>query len=430
MINSIKSQDSEAYNAIKSELARQRNGIELIASENFVSKAVLEAAGTVLTNKYSEGYPGKRYYGGNNFIDMTEQLAIDRAKKLFGAEHVNVQPHSGSSANMEAYFALLNLGDKVLGMDLSCGGHLTHGSKVNFSGKFYNFSSYGVNKETMRIDMDEVRKTALKEKPKLILAGFSAYPREIDFKEFYEIANEVNAYFMADIAHIAGLVAVKRHNSPVPYADVVTTTTHKTLRGPRGAIIMSKKEDRLKSLYFPDSKKNLAQRIDSAVFPGMQGGPLDHVIAAKAVAFGEALKPEFKSYIDQVLKNAKALAKSLMDNSISLVTEGTDNHLMLIDLTDKGLGGKEVELALENAGIYANKNVIPFDNRSPFDPSGIRLGTPALTTRGMKEKQMHYIGELIARVINNVKNKQIIEKTRHEVNELVKNFPIYTDLEY
>ncbi len=430
MIENIRKNDIEMYNALKKELERQKNGVELIASENFVSRAVLEAAGTVLTNKYSEGYPGKRYYGGNEFIDISEQLAIDRAKKLFNAEHVNVQPHSGSSANMEAYFALLNLGDKVLGMDLSCGGHLTHGSKVNFSGKFYNFISYGVDKETMRIDMDEIRKLALKEKPKLILSGFSAYPREINFKEFYDIAVEIDAYHMADIAHIAGLVAVKRHNSPVPYADVVTTTTHKTLRGPRGAIIMSKKEDRLKHIYFPDSKKNLAQRIDSAVFPGMQGGPLDHVIAAKAVAFGEALKPEFRAYIDQVLKNAKALAESLMDNGIDLITGGTDNHLMLIDLTKKGLGGKEVEAALENAGIYANKNVIPFDKRSPFDPSGIRLGTPALTTRGMKQSEMKAIGEFIARVIDNVRNKAVIEKTRQDVAELVAGFPIYSSISY
>jgi glycine hydroxymethyltransferase len=384
----------------------------------------MQAMGSVLTNKYSEGYPGKRYYGGNEHVDISEQLAIDRAKKLFNAEHANVQPHSGSQANMEAYFALLELHDKILGMDMAHGGHLTHGCAVNFSGKFYNFVSYGVDPETKLIDMDQVRKIALAEKPKLMLSGFSAYPRTLDFKAFKEIADEVGAYHMADIAHIAGIIAAGLHNDPVPHCDVITTTTHKTLRGPRGALILSKTEDRLR----PDDKKNLARKIDSAVFPGMQGGPLDHVIAAKAVAFGEALKTDFIVYQRQVLLNAKALAGSLMDNGIKLVSGGTDNHLMLIDLTKTGLAGKEVESALDEVCIFTNKNMIPFDTRSPFNPSGIRIGTPALTTRGFKESEMKLIGECIAKVINNFSSPSIRKTILSDVLELCKRFPIYDRL--
>ncbi len=424
MMRHLKDRDPEIHSVILDEHSRQQKGAELIASENYVSRAVMQAMGSVLTNKYSEGYPGKRYYGGNEHVDVSEQLAIDRVKKLFGAEHANVQPHAGSQANMEAYFALLELGDKILGMDLAHGGHLTHGSRVNFSGRFYNFVSYGVDRETMTLDMDEVRKIARREKPKLMLSGFSAYPGKLDFREFQDIADEVGAYHMADIAHIAGLCAAGLHQNPVPFCDVVTTTTHKTLRGPRGAIILSKIKDRLR----PDDKKDLSRRIDSAVFPGMQGGPLDHVIAAKAVAFGEALQPDFKEYQTQVLKNAQVLAETLMDNGISLVSGGTDNHLMLIDLTRTGLGGKEVEKALDEVFIFTNKNMIPFDVRSPFDPSGIRLGTPALTTRGMKEGEMRMIGVWISRMIKRPKDPYLKSKVKAEVLDLCRNFPIYEGL--
>ena len=424
-LNELKESDHLIADAVKMELERQRNSVELIASENFVSVPVLQAMGTWLTNKYSEGYPHKRYYGGNKFIDMSEDLAIERAKLLFDAEHANVQPHAGSQANMEVYFALLNLKDKILGMDLSHGGHLTHGSPVNFSGKFYNFVSYGISKETERIDMDEVRKLALKEKPKMILAGYSAYPRNLDFKEFREIADEVDAYLMADVAHFAGIIAARKHMMPFPHCDVVTTTTHKTLRGPRGAIILSMNEDRLKQKYHPDSKKNLAKMIDSAVFPGMQGGPLDHMIAAKAVAFGEALKPKFKDYIEQVLKNAKALANGLMDNNFKLISDGTDNHLILIDLTNKNITGKQAETALDEAGITCNKNMVPFDTRSPFDPSGIRIGTPAITTRGFKEDDMKIIADLMNKVIENINNKKIVEKVKQDILDLCGRYPLY-----
>ena len=424
-LNELKESDHLIADAVKMELERQRNSVELIASENFVSVPVLQAMGTWLTNKYSEGYPHKRYYGGNKFIDMSEDLAIERAKLLFDAEHANVQPHAGSQANMEVYFALLNLKDKILGMDLSHGGHLTHGSPVNFSGKFYNFVSYGISKETERIDMDEVRKLALKEKPKMILAGYSAYPRNLDFKEFREIADEVDAYLMADVAHFAGIIAARKHMMPFPHCDVVTTTTHKTLRGPRGAIILSMNEDRLKQKYHPDSKKNLAKMIDSAVFPGMQGGPLDHMIAAKAVAFGEALKPEFKDYIEQVLKNAKALANGLRDNNFKLISDGTDNHLILIDLTNKNITGKQAETALDEAGITCNKNMVPFDTRSPFDPSGIRIGTPAITTRGFKEDDMKIIADLMNKVIENINNKKIVEKVKQDILDLCGRYPLY-----
>jgi len=397
----------------------------MIASENFVSAAVLEALGTPLTNKYSEGYPGKRYYGGNEFIDQCENLAIARAQKLFGSEHVNVQPHSGSQANMEAYFAVLNLGDKILAMDLGAGGHLTHGSPVNFSGKFYQVAHYGVDPQTHCLDFDQIRALAIKERPRLILAGASAYPRQIDFAKFKEIADEVNAYLMVDMAHIAGLVAAKLHPDPIPYADIVTTTTHKTLRGPRGALILCRTTDRLQ----PEDKKNLAQKIDSAVFPGMQGGPLDHVIAAKAVALHEASQPDFVTYQEQVLKNAKTLEQTFQENNINLVSGGTDNHLLLLDLTNLEISGKEAEASLEQIGIYTNKNVIPFEKRKPTDPSGLRLGTAALTTRGLKEKDMKVIGQIISNVLKNINNQTLSEKGRQEVQELTERFPLYPNLE-
>ena len=414
----------EIANVIENEINRQRSGLEMIASENIVSRAVLEAMGTPLTNKYSEGYPGKRYYGGNQFIDVSENLAIDRAKKIFGAEHANVQPHSGSQANAAAYLALLNPGDKILAMNLAHGGHLSHGSPVNFSGKFYNVVFYGVNKDTGRIDMDEVREIAFREKPRLILTGASAYPREIDFATFRKIADEVGAYLMADIAHIAGLVAAKIHPDPIPVCDVVTTTTHKTLRGPRGALILSKIADRLR----PEDKKNLAQKIDSAVFPGMQGGPLEHIIAAKAVAFLEALQPDFIEYQKQIVKNAKVLAETLLAGGLKLVSGGTDNHLILIDLTDTGLSGKQVEDALGAVEIYVNKNMIPHDTRKPTDPSGIRLGTPALTTRGMKEEEMKLVGEMIVKIIKNIDDKKTKEEIKNEVKNITLKFPIYFGL--
>lgn len=413
MLDNLKN-DPLVYNAVLSELERQRHGIELIASENFTSLAVMEAMGTVLTNKYSEGLPRKRYYGGNEFIDVTEQLAIDRAKRLFGAEHANVQPHAGSQANMEAYFALLQLKDKILGMSLAHGGHLTHGSPVNFSGNFYNFSSYGVDKETGLLNMDEVREIALKVRPKLLLAGFSAYPRLLDFKKFKEIADECGALLMADIAHIAGLVAAKQHPDPVPYCDVVTTTTHKTLRGPRGAIIMCKEKH--------------AKAIDKAVFPGMQGGPLEHVIAAKAVALEEAMQPSFVEYQKQVLKNALVLSNTLMDNGIKLVTNGTDNHLILLDLSPLNLGGKQVEKVFDEIGIYTNKNMVPNDTRSPFDPSGIRIGTPAITTRGMKEAEMELIGSIISKVLKDIDNPLIKDDAKSKVKGIVERFPLYPGL--
>jgi len=436
MINmdELKRSDSKVAEAIKLELDRQKNSVELIASENFVSIPVMQAMGNWLTNKYSEGYPHKRYYGGNQCVDITEDLAIERAKQIFEAEHANVQPHAGSQANMEVYFALLELKDKILGMDLAHGGHLTHGSPVNFSGKFYNFTSYGVEKETGRLNMDYIRKVALKEKPKLILAGYSAYPRNLDFKEFRAIADEVDAYLMADVAHFAGIIAARKHMMPFPYCDVVTTTTHKTLRGPRGAIILSKEDDRLHDKYHSDlrlkdgSAKKLSAMIDSAVFPGMQGGPLDHVIAAKAVAFGEALRPEFKNYIEQVLKNAKAMAGRLMDHGFKLVSDGTDNHLMLVDLTNKNVTGKQAELALDKAGITCNKNMVPFDLRSPFDPSGIRLGSPAVTTRGFKEDDMKVIADCINKVVSNIDDESNLNKVKQEILMLCKKHPLYSDI--
>ena len=427
MLESLKNTDRAVYDAVINETKRQREGIEMIASENFVSKAVLEVVGTTLTNKYSEGLPNKRYYSGNKYIDVTEQLAINRAKKLFNAEHVNVQPHAGSQANAEVYFALLELKDKVLAMDLSHGGHLTHGSTVNFSGKFYTMEHYGVDPETGRIDMDQVRKKALEFKPKILLSGFSAYPRKLDFRAFQEIAEEVGAYHMSDIAHIAGLCAAGVHENPVPIADVVTTTTHKTLRVPRGAMIMSKIQDRLK----PNDKKNLAQKIDSAVFPGMQGGPLDHVIAGKAVAFKEALEPDFRKYAEQIVKNAKALAEVFSENGVTMVSGGTDNHLILLDVEKSfGIMGKEAETVLDEVHIFTNKNMIPGDRGTPFNPCGIRLGTPAITSRGMKESEMKQIGEWYVRTLKNPSDESVKQKVREEVLEFIREFPLYPDLGY
>ncbi len=400
--------DPEVMKSIELEINRQQEHIELIASENFVSIQVMEAMGSPMTNKYAEGYPGRRYYGGCEFVDQVEDIARERLKKLFGAEHVNVQPHSGSNANLGVYFTILKPGDKVLGMDLSQGGHLTHGSPVNISGTYYNFVSYGVDKETEMIDYDKVREIALREKPKLIVAGASAYPRIIDFKKFREIADEVGAYLMVDMAHIAGLVAAGLHPNPVPYADFVTTTTHKTLRGPRGGAILCKKE--------------YAKQIDKAIFPGIQGGPLMHVIAAKAVCFGEALKDEFKEYQQQVIKNAKVLAESLKEKGYRLVSGGTDNHLILIDVRSKGLTGKEAEELLEEVNITTNKNTIPFDPEKPTITSGIRIGTPAVTTRGMKEEEMKKIAELIDRALNKDADRAEIKK---EVLELCNRFPLY-----
>lgn len=423
-------QDPQAYEAIKNELKRIREGIELIPSENFVSVAVLEAMGTVFTNKYSEGYSHKRYYGGNQVVDVVEDLAIERAKQLFGAEHVNVQPYSGSPANMAVFFALLEPGDKFMGLDLSAGGHLTHGSPVNFSGKLFKCIPYNVDKTTQRLDMDEVRQLALKERPKMILSGLTAYPRKLDFEAFQKIADEVGAYHFSDISHIAGLCASGIHQNPVPYCDVVTTTTHKTMRGPRGAIIISKIEDKYHDKYHPESKKNLAELIDFNVFPGIQGGPHDHITLAKAVAFGEALKPEFKTYCQQIVKNAAALASALIDEGLTLITGGTDNHLMVIDLSKNDLTGKgkEIQHSLELAEIYVNKNTIPYEPASPFNPSGIRLGTPAITTRGMKEKDMAVIAKGIADVIKNYANESVISNVKKSMQELAAKYPLYPDL--
>lgn len=401
--------DKEVYDAIQSELQRQQNTLELIASENFVSQAVLEATGSVLTNKYAEGYSGKRYYGGCANIDKVESLAIERVKKLFGAEHANVQPHCGANANLAVYFAVLKPGDKVLGMSLSNGGHLTHGSPVNISGAFFDFASYGVD-ENGFIDYDNVLEIAKKEKPKLIVAGASAYPRIIDFAKFREIADQVGAYLMVDMAHIAGLIIAGLHPSPVPYADFVTSTTHKTLRGARGGLILC--------------KEKYAKMIDKAVFPGTQGGPLEHVIAGKAVAFKEALSPEFKEYQIQIVKNAKALADALKKYGFDLVSGGTDNHLMLLDLTNKNISGKEYEGILEEIGITVNKNTIPNETRSPFITSGIRIGTPNITTRGMKEEQMEQIAYIMSRILSNPEEK---EQLKAQVSALAKQFPIYND---
>ena len=408
-IEFLKEYDPGIGNAIGAELARQRRGIELIASENFVSPAVLAAMGSPLTNKYAEGYPGKRYYGGCECVDIVENIAIERAKKLFGAEHANVQPHSGAQANLAVYFALLSPGDKVLGMNLAHGGHLTHGSPVNLSGTYYNFISYGVDDVTHRIDYDKLRETALAEKPKLIVAGASAYPRAIDFKCISEIAHECGAYFMVDMAHIAGLVAAGLHQNPVPYADVVTTTTHKTLRGPRGGMILCRAE--------------LAQKINKAIFPGTQGGPLMHIIAAKAVCFGEALKPEFVEYQKRIVKNAAALADELLAQGFDLVSGGTDNHLMLVELRPMNITGKELEHRLDEVYITANKNTIPNDPQSPFVTSGIRLGTPAVTTRGFTEDDMRETAKLIKLTATDFEASA--EKIRERVTVLCEKHPLY-----
>ncbi|HQP32216.1 MAG TPA: serine hydroxymethyltransferase [Deltaproteobacteria bacterium] len=410
----LKQTDPEVYAAIQEELSRQRGKLELIASENIVSQAVLEAQGCVMTNKYAEGYPAKRYYGGCEFVDKAEELAIERAKALFGAEFANVQPHSGSQANMAVYFTIMEPGDTYLGMNLAHGGHLSMGSPVNFSGKLYKVVPYGVTKDTQRIDYDQVRDLAKQHKPKLIIAGASAYPRIIDYKLFKEIAQEVGAYFMVDMAHIAGLIAAGLHPSPVPYADFVTTTTHKTLRGPRGGLILCGEE--------------MGKKLNSAVFPGMQGGPLMHVIAAKAVALKEALMPEFKDYQRQIIVNSKAMAEELMSQGFDLVSGGTDNHLMLLDLTAKDITGKDAQNWLDEAWITVNKNTVPFETRSPFVTSGIRIGTPALTSRGMGEAEMRQIAVMIGRILNAKGDASTIASVRKEVHELTQRFPIYPGL--
>lgn len=409
-MQNLKKQDPKIYQAIKFEENRQAYEIELIASENYVSPAVLEAMGTILTNKYSEGYPGKRYYAGQEFIDIIENIAIDRAKELFGAEHANVQALSGSPANAAAFMAFLKPGDKVLGFNLAHGGHLSHGHPVNFSGILYDFVQYGVEEETGIIDMEKVRELAHEHKPKMIIAGFSAYSREVDWKRFQEIADEVGAITMADIAHIAGLIAAGIVDSPVPYFDVVTTTTHKTLRGPRGALIMCKAEH--------------AKAVDKAVFPGMQGGPHDHITAAKAVAFLEALQPEFKDYAKQIIKNAQAMAEALIEHGFDIVSGGTDNHLMLVNTMTKNVPGKVAEKVLENGGISCNKNMVPFDPRSPFDPSGIRLGTPAITTRGMKEDEARQIANWINELLSDPENTKTQDRVRSEVKVMCERFPV------
>ncbi|KGF48135.1 serine hydroxymethyltransferase [Veillonella montpellierensis DNF00314] len=407
----LRTQDPEIAKIIDLELHRQRHKLEMIASENFVSEAVMEAQGSVLTNKYAEGYPGKRYYGGCEYVDMVETLAIERAKKLFGAEHVNVQPHSGSQANFGVYFALLQPGDTIMGMNLSHGGHLTHGSPVNVSGSYFNVVDYQVDATTQRIDYDTVAKKAEECKPKLIIAGGSAYSRIIDFKRFADIAHTVGAIFMVDMAHFAGLVAAGLHPNPVDYADVVTTTTHKTLRGPRGGLIMC--------------KEKYAKAIDKAIFPGIQGGPLMHVIAAKAVAFGEALEPTFKEYATQVVKNAQALANQLIDNGLTIVSGGTDTHVMLVDVRNTGLTGKEAEHILDEVNITCNKNTIPFDPASPFVTSGIRLGTPALTSRGLQEMDMKEIANIIAMVLQHPEDTEKQEEAKRRVSNLCERYPLY-----
>jgi len=430
-MNYIQQFDPEVYQAIKNEQHRQNTKLELIASENFVSPAVLQAAGTVLTNKYAEGYPGKRYYGGCEYVDVVEDLARNRVKELFGAEYANVQPHSGSQANMAVYFTFIKPGDKVLGMNLSHGGHLTHGSPVNFSGQMYNFTAYGVSKETGYIDYNEVEDVAKRERPKLITVGASAYSRNIDYKKFREIADKVGAFLFADIAHPAGLIAAKLLNDPIPYCHVVTSTTHKTLRGPRGGIILVGKDfENPWGLKAPKSgrTKMISELLDSMVIPGVQGGPLMHIIAAKAVAFKEALQPEFKTYAQQIIKNAQTLAAYLVGKGYNIISGGTDNHLMLIDLRNKNVTGKDAQEALDEAGITTNKNAVPFDDKSPLITSGIRIGTPALTTRGMKENEMKIVGELIDEVISNIGKREVYESVKKKVTELCSAFPLYKDV--
>ena len=411
----LKESDPEIYAAIRAEVDREKHNLLMIASENYASPAVIEAQANVMTNKYAEGYPGARYYGGCEFVDVVERLAIERAKKLFNAEHVNVQPHSGSQANMAVYFSFFKPGDVIMGMDLSHGGHLTHGSSVSFSGLMFKSVFYGLDPKTQRIDYDQMSDLARKHRPKVIVAGASAYPRTIDFKKFKEIAQANEAYLMADMAHIAGLVAAKLHPSPVNVADFVTTTTHKTLRGPRGGLILSEKQ--------------YAEKLDKAVFPGIQGGPLMHIIAAKAVALEEALNPEFAEYQRQVVANASVLAEELMSLGFDLVTGGTDNHLILINLTERGITGRDAERALANAGIVANKNAIPFDKRGPQVTSGLRLGTPALTTRGMKQQEMRIIAGLIKKALENPASDSISKTIRETVSDLCRNFPIYQELD-
>ena len=407
----VKQQDPKVQEMIELELGRQRNKLEMIASENFVSQAVMEAQGSVLTNKYAEGYPHKRYYGGCEYVDMVEELAIERAKQLFGAEHVNVQPHSGSQANFGVYFALLEPGDTIMGMNLSHGGHLTHGSPVNVYGKYFNIIPYGVDAETGRIDYEEMRKIAQEHKPKMIIGGGSAYSRQIDFKTMADIAHEVGAIFMVDMAHFAGLVAAGLHPNPVEYADIVTTTTHKTLRGPRGGMIMCKEE--------------YAKAIDKSIFPGIQGGPLMHVIAAKAVAFGEALQPEFKEYAKQIIVNAQTLADALQEEGFTIVSGGTDTHVLLVDLRTVGLTGKVAEHVLDEVGITCNKNTIPFDPESPFVTSGIRLGTPALTTRGLHAEDMKEIASIISLVLKQPEDTAVLAEAKQRVAALCEKYPMY-----
>ncbi len=414
-MKNLRAVDPDIFQAILDETRRQNDGIELIASENFTSRAVMEAVSSTLTNKYAEGYPAARYYGGCEFVDIVEDLARERAKLLFGAEHANVQPHSGSQANMVIYFAMLEMGATVLAMDLSCGGHLTHGHKKNFSGKYFNMVFYGVSKDNEQIDFKEVRQKALEHRPKMIIAGASAYPRTINFANFKEIADEVGAILMVDMAHIAGLVAAKIHPDPVAVSDFVTTTTHKTLRGPRAGMILC--------------KEKYAKAVDSMVFPGTQGGPLMHVIAGKAVALHEALQPEFKEYQKQIVKNAARLAEELKKRSFRIVSGGTDNHLMLVDLSAKGITGKEAEKCLDDAGITVNKNLIPFDKEKPFVTSGVRIGTPAITTRGAKEKDMAHVAEFIDRAIKTCDDDKGLIKVREEVREFLKEFPLYPDLQ-
>lgn len=411
MYEKLKKTDPEIYEAIINETKRQNENIELIASENFVDIGVLETQGSILTNKYAEGYPSSRWYGGCEYVDVAERLAIERAKKLFGAEHVNVQPHSGTTANIAVYFAMLNPGDTILAMDLACGGHLSHGHKLNFSGKYFNIVSYGVNRENEMLDFDEIKDKARKFKPKIILSGASAYPRTIDFVKFREICDEVGAFHMSDIAHIAGLIVAGLHPNPVPISEFVTSTTHKTLRGPRSGFIMCKKE--------------FAKQIDVAVFPGLQGGPLMHIIAAKAVAFKYALSDEFKEYQRRIVNNAKVLAESLERLGYRIVSGGTDNHLLLVDLTSKKITGKEAEVVLDKAGITVNKNLIPFDTQKPAVASGIRLGTPAMTSRGMGENEMKKIAQLIDKVLINRLDSKVIDSVKNEVRNVLKNFPLY-----
>jgi len=423
--------DNQVYEILQLEKTRQQDKLELIASENFVSPAVLEAAGTILTNKYAEGYPGKRYYGGCEYVDMAEDLARERLKKLFHAEYVNVQPHSGSQANMGVLMALMQPGEKFLGLSLAHGGHLTHGSPVNFSGKLYQAVGYELNKDTRLLDYNIIEHLAKKEKPKVIIAGASAYSREWDYKKLREIADSVEAFLMCDMAHPAGLIAKGLLNNPLPYCDVVTSTTHKTLRGPRGGVILMGKDHENKwGLKTPkgDRLKMMSELYDSSIMPGIQGGPLMHIIMAKAVAFGEALSDSFKVYAEQVIKNAKTLASALKEYNFDIVSDGTDNHLMLIDLTNKNISGKKAEIALEKAGITVNKNMVPFDTKSPFVTSGIRVGTPAVTTRGMKENDMKKIAEIINTAIDNHENESKLEALKNDVKEMCSGFPLYKDL--